>query len=101
MDYRKSVMTINHELKITHVAIVFDGAVWVLPEPNRHHNVIRAIYDDNKVGINGPHKEGFLTEDGEYINRKDAFVLAGLNGQLLKRSPFGYNGDELYSEDLW
>lgn len=45
-------------VEITHVAIEFNGKVWSLPKPNRHHHVIRAIAAENGTGINGPDIQG-------------------------------------------
>ena len=44
--------------------------------------------------------QGFLDEDGKFLNRKEAFTLATESGQI-RRRPGGYDGPELYSEDLW
>jgi hypothetical protein len=86
--------------QITHVAIQYAGKTYSLPAPNRHHNVIRMIAAENGVGIRGPDKQGFLDETGKFLNRKDAMLIAQATGQLNRR-PGGYNGDDLYSEDLW
>jgi len=84
--------------QITHVAVIYNGVTYSLPRPNRHHNVIRMI----KGGCYGPTNQGFLTDAGLYINRRDAFVLAKANGQLNRLSGDQYyQGDELFSEDLW
>lgn len=81
--------------RITHVAIRYAGETWRLPAPNRHHHVIRAI-----GGIKGPDVQGFADENGTFLNRRHAMTLAMLNGQLNRR-PGGYQGPELFSEDLW
>lgn len=81
--------------RITHVAIRYAGETWQLPAPNRHHHVIRAI-----GGIKGPDVQGFADENGTFLNRRQAMTLAMLNGQLNRR-PGGYQGPELFSEDLW
>jgi hypothetical protein len=47
--------------------------------------------------------DGFITSELRFIKRKEAFILAKNNGQFkryeLQKS--GYDGDELFSEDLW
>lgn len=84
-------------MKITHVAIIYDNITYGLPAPNRHHDVIRQI-----GGIYGPHEEGFILEDGSFVNREQAYQIAKESGQLKRIiSPTNYNGPELYSEDLW
>jgi hypothetical protein len=90
----------NENTQITHVAIKYDGKVYSLPKPNRHHNVIRMIAKENGVGIKGADLQGFLDDQGTFLNRRKAYALACVNGQLSRR-PDGYQGLELYSEDLW
>lgn len=92
----------NNLTQITHVAIQYAGLVWMLPPPNRHHNVIRMIAEQNGVGVKGPDVQGFVCDTGDFLNRRQAFGLAAVNGQL-KRRPGEkfYQGKELYSEDLW
>lgn len=89
-------------LEITHVAVVFNGFVYSLPKPNRHHNVLRAIAEENGIGVDGPHSEGFVDSSGRYLRRGQAMVAARKTGQLNRRpgAQF-YQGPELYSEDLW
>lgn len=81
--------------RITHVTIFYAGTVHSLPAPNRHHHVIRAI-----GGVKGPDVQGFADEHGNFLTRRQAMTLAMLNGQLNRR-PDGYQGPELFSEDLW
>lgn len=82
--------------QITHVAIKYNNELYSLPAPNRHPDVIRKM-----KGVYGPHQCGFLTEEGKYLNRKDAMKLAKTNGQVKKGSPYWDSETELYSEDLW
>lgn len=81
--------------QITHVAIVYNDTIYCLEKPNRHHDIIRIIGD-----ISGPDIQGFLDEDLNFLTRKEAFKVAKENGQFL-RSLEGYQGDELFSEDIW
>jgi hypothetical protein len=87
--------------KITHVAIRFRGKVYSLPSPNRHHHVIRAIIEEL-----GPCKvdamdedQGFLDEEGNYLNRKQALVSALENNQV--KNPNDIRCGMLFSEDVW
>jgi hypothetical protein len=86
---------------ITGVAIKFAGKVWSLPAPLRHHHVIRLIAESNGKGIDGPDVQGFIDASGAFLTRKQAFLRAYRTGQLKPRQPGQYNGNELYSEDLW
>lgn len=83
--------------QIVGVAIIYNNVLYTLPAPNRHHNVIRLI-----GGIYGPSKEGFIDNEGNFLNRTEAMLLAEKNMQLNRRvgSEY-YQGPELYSEDLW
>ncbi len=87
---------------IVGVAIKNAGKVWSLPKPNRHHNVIRHIVEVTGNGIKCSDVHGFITDDGVFLNRCEAMVLARVNGQLNRRpgAQF-YQGPDLYSEDLW
>ena len=84
---------------ITHVAIKHhvDGRLFSLPRPFRHHHVIRMMVDvcGEKPPIIG--EQGFLTDQGEFVNRKEAAEIAFTCGQcdVLASPP------SLFSEDLW
>lgn len=93
-------MTQNGHRVITGVTIRFEGKTWYLPRPNRHHDVVRLIAEYNGVGVNGPDVQGFQDDQGNFLTRAQAMELAEANGQL-KRDPGGYQGDKLFSEDLW
>lgn len=86
---------------LTHVAIRFQGKIWSLPCPYRHHHIIRMIiYLDPDVHHVDTHGEdqGFLDQDGRYLTRKQAEVNASINGQLKNDKIIG---GVLTSEDLW
>jgi hypothetical protein len=83
--------------KIVGVAVLYNGQIFSLPAPNRHHNVLMTT-----SGFNRPYEEGFILDDGTYIDRIGAMQLAKDNGQLNRRSGENfYQGPELFSEDLW
>lgn len=79
---------------ITHVAIRYEGKIHSLPRPARHHDVIRKI-----GGISGPDVQGFLTESGVFLNRREALFYALEHGQI--QHPSEVRSCALYSEDLW
>jgi len=93
-------MTTN--TKITGVAIKCGDVVFSLPAPNRHHHVIHHIVDVTGSGIKCLDVQGFITDRGEFLDRRQAMTLAVANGQLNRRpgAQF-YQGPELFSEDLW
>ncbi len=92
--------------RLTHVAIRFQGTVWSLPRPYRHHHIIRMIiYLDGMYGDGdithvdaNSDDQGFLDESGRYLNRKQALVNAELNEQIKNGKIIG---GVLTSEDLW
>ena len=87
---------------IVGVAVFFDGICWKLPKPNRHHDVIRLIKTINGIGINGPDIQGFYDSEFNFLNRRDAYRRALQTGQLKRDpDPKKYQGQDLYSEDLW
>lgn len=82
---------------ITHVAIQHEDTIAALRAPSRHHDVI-AMVESDEMAAQGT--QGFLNENGRFLDRRTAYAVAVLNGQL-KRAPGGYDGPELFSEDLW
>lgn len=72
----------NEHRVITGVTIRFEGKTWYLPRPNRHHDVVRLIAEYNGVGVNGPDVQGFKDDRGNFLNRREAMLLAQANGQL-------------------
>lgn len=82
--------------RIISVAISAFGLISSLPAPARHHDVLRKLFDLKELALPGE-TQGFLTNTGRYVNRRDAAVIALGAGQTEKLiSP-----PELYSEDLW
>lgn len=80
---------------ITHVAIRFEGKVWSMPSPFRHHDVIKLIVantDAQYVDAHGD-DQGFLDAHGRYRSREEAYLIAANAGQVPRT--------QLYSEDLW
>lgn len=82
--------------RIVSVAISAFGVITSLPAPARHADVLRKLHDFNPILL-GPDTQGFLTNTGRYVNRRDGAAIALEAGQLetLISPP------ELYSEDLW
>lgn len=84
--------------RILGVAIMCRGVPVSLPEPYRHHHVIRALaYLGEDTPING--EQGFVTSAARFVNRVDAKALAVAAGQYNPTVEGGLR--ELYSEDLW
>lgn len=86
---------------LTHVAIRFEGKVWSLPRPYRHHHIIRVIRSlDSTIESVDTYgdDQGFLDATGRYLSRKQARVSAEVNGQINNGKIIG---GELTSEDMW
>ena len=83
---------------ITHVAIIYRGELYSLPKPNRHHHIIREIHLKTGDGdIFG--EQGFLDDQGNFLDRPAALIHARECGQLLPERPLW--DDWLYSENIW
>lgn len=86
---------------ITHVAIRFKGTVYSLPKPNRHHNVIHHIVEttgEKFVDAYGEN-QGFLDDQGRYLTRRQALIVARKAGQLLPHREVVQ--EMLFSENVW
>ena len=68
----------------------------------RHDLIIKDSREQRiKAGVTEKYdftNQGFLLNTGEYINRKDAAILALSNGQITEKK---YISDTLFSEELW
>lgn len=85
---------------IVAAAIFYNNKIWTLPKPNRHADIVRHIKKTRGKGISGPSTDGFINNDGIFLNRVEALDVA------LKASQCNYPHDaikngSLYSEDLW
>jgi hypothetical protein len=84
---------------IVRAAIRYDGTVYSLPAPARHHNVIALMIRDGLPNEScAIHNQGFVTSTDRFVDRYEAFRIARAAGQLW-RSPTP--PDMLTSEDVW
>lgn len=91
-------------MTITAAAIKFGDLVCWLPAPARHHHILRSVVANFKGRSDAGYLrevQGFMTDQGEFLGREDAYAHAHNCKQLLERKPGQYNGNELFSEDLW
>lgn len=96
---------------IVAVAIKYDGRVWVMGRPHRHHHIRHWIYLEIKehgtklrpyVDMDTAESlsiEGFLDQDGNFLDRSRAMEEARVCGQLRKEYPL--DNEWLFSENLW
>ena len=84
-------------MEITGVAIKdHDGTVYSLPKPNAHHHVIALMVSLGKPKpISG--EQGFVLEDGRFVDRIEGAAIALKSGQISKL----HWPPRLYSQDLW
>lgn len=74
-----------------------DGTIYTVPRPGRHHHVIGIMVEAGRpTPISG--EQGFLTNEGNFVDRIEAKKIAREAGQLL---PTDRNLKILFSEDLW
>ena len=73
------------------------GQVWAVTQPGRHHHVCWAM-DMLMVPQQYQRDQGFLTNWGRYVDRKEAALIASAAGQLLDKQ---CTPTELFSEDVW
>lgn len=92
---------------IVAAAIKVGDLICSLPIPARHHHIIRALASAGAENFD-ERKEGFLSDQGLFLNRREAWDHAHTCGQgtprrdaILKANPNTYDGFELFSEDLW
>lgn len=73
-----------------------DGAIYSVPQPGRHHNIIALMVD---IGHSKPIRgvQGFVTSSGKFVDRREAAKIAFESGQIKKET----QPITLYSEDLW
>ncbi|NQT91469.1 MAG: hypothetical protein HQ559_01815 [Lentisphaerae bacterium] len=74
-----------------------DDKVWSLPRPARHGDVIGAVYDEVGGPVGDRYEQGFVTDDGRFVGRREAFLIARHAGQIVNDEAH----DILFTEDLW
>ena len=92
---------------IVAAAVKVGSLICSMPQPARHHDLLRQMALNGQRDY-GCEEQGFVTDAGVFLDRKEAFKHAHQCGQgtprrddLLKANPNNYDGMELYSEDLW
>lgn len=102
---------------IVAAAVRISHCVMSMERPARHHDILRQInrlYKGDDGWTSRPHwtyaeeTQGFIDDQGVFYGRADAFKHCLIVGQPLVRRNLMlsegrniYNGEDLYSEDLW
>lgn len=86
--------------RITGVALLtHNGVLWSLPAPKRHHHIFAlAAFMGPLDEPPEPCEQGFTTNTGRFVDRKEALAIAQAADQPIRKHG---NIHELYSEDLW
>ena len=85
---------------ITGVAIKdSEGRVIALPAPRRHGGLfaLAAFMGQDFADA----EQGFMTSEGRFVAREEAYTIASEAGQLISRYQPGRMGPLLFSEDVW
>lgn len=71
-----------------------------LKAPKRHHDCIHEIFQRTGQSVPGDWIQGFYTDKGAMLDRKEALRYVYRIGQLNPKDKLGCEG-LLFSEDLW
>lgn len=85
--------------RIDRVAIKWKGICHTAAPPYRHHNVIHEMAERG-FGPECMREQGFMTDRGRFVDRVEAFKIAGKAGQI-KGGGMSNLQNGLFSEDLW
>jgi hypothetical protein len=85
------------------VAIKVNGIVFFAPSPKRHHHILHELQEDKLFDNTDVVVEGFLNEKGEFLSRREAYdhVIECSQPMIRQSGSKYYQGDKLFSEDLW
>jgi hypothetical protein len=90
---------------IVAAAIERNGLVYSIQRPARHHNVMRQMAAAGiPIPIEGT--QGFLTNTGRFVDRREARLIADKARQIKARIgddgvPYSATHKDLFSEDVW
>ena len=86
--------------KIVAVAFNWNGLIISMPSPARNHHVIANMFQSKlPKEISFIKNQGFITNTGRFVNRKEAFHIAKEANQMIADN-LG-SAECLISEDLW
>lgn len=78
-------------------AIRHKGRVCYMAPPNRHHDIIHMIAQ-NEGEYDQSSEQGFVTTEGLFVDREEAARIAITSGQITETK---FQPGLLFSEDLW
>jgi hypothetical protein len=84
---------------IIRAAIFYEGTIYSVPPPGRHHTVIQMMardgFPDEAMRLQN---QGFVTSTGRFVDRYEAARIARAAGQIIREPT---PSDMLTSEDVW
>lgn len=84
---------------IERAAIFYNGTIYSVPRPGRHHTVIQMMARDNFPNEAMSLKnQGFVTSTGRFVDRYEGAKIARAAGQIIREPT---PPDMLTSEDVW
>jgi len=83
---------------ITCAAIKYKGKIYAMERPNRHCDLFSFIISENGSRIDPNEIQGFMTNKGRFLSRKEAQPIAENAGQV---DGGLITKDLLTSEDMW
>jgi hypothetical protein len=86
--------------RIDRAAVRCGDKVYSVPRPGRHHDILRVIFEANDplLPLITLRDQGFVTDQGRFVSREEACVIARAAGQILVKTNPEY---QLFSEDVW
>lgn len=85
--------------RVARAAIVYDGLLYTMEPPSRHHHIIHGIASFLGVECLGEMDQGFVDEAGVFLTRAEALQVATAAGQLKPDEPV--RAGVLFSENVW
>lgn len=81
-------------------AAVFHEVTASLPPPARHHTILQSMSELMGIpaGSLAASTQGFLTSEGRFVNRREAWDIAWRAKQIGEKTT---SAPLLYSEDMW
>lgn len=76
---------------------LLNGSEHIIP-CHRHCDAFQILSDFRLQRDKGKDIQGFLNNNGDFLNRKDAMIEARKCGQIQEDT---INSNDLFSEDLW
>ena len=88
----------EHET-IDRAAIFYNGVIYAVPRPGRHHTVIAMMANEGlpNEAMALPN-QGFVTSTGRFVDRYEGARIARAAGQIIREPT---PPDMLTSEDVW